>query len=193
MGLQRKIKKIGVRRKLFLLFVSFLPFLPSCTGDLGGGLLSGGAVSALSNLVNSNERFILGHLGRKTKVNLRGISFSASGDANEDAAVSVHLVIVHDPFLIADFIKMPADTYFRSHRQLERDHKSTLQIYKWTIAPGAYVGEKVVRYPGSPVAAFLFSRYSSPGDHRLRIGPERDILVKLEKTDWHFIPATSND
>ena len=144
---------------------------------------------------SSNERFMMGHLGSRTKVKLKTITFSAANDANKNSSTHVHLVLVYDPHMIPEFMKMPAQTYFKNkyYQQLQRDHRSTLHMYSFQVPPGSKIGPIRVSTDGTPVAGFIFAEYQTPGDHRIRITEERHMMVMLDKTEWHVMPNEGED
>jgi hypothetical protein len=37
--------------------------------------------------------------------------------------------------------------------------------------------------------AFVFARYSSPGDHRVAIADDYEIIIQLDKLDFKVIPV----
>ena len=150
-------------------------------------------LGALPFLGQSSERFILGHLGSKTKVKLKTVTFSASNQANKNYPTKIHLVLLYDPHLISEFLKMSSDDYFsdRNYEQLQKDHTTTLKIYQYQVTPGSRIEARKVEYSDSPVAGFLFASYRTPGDHRIRIGENRHLMIMLDENDWRVVPYES--
>lgn len=170
-----------------LCLLLFLPILQGCslaTLPLAGLPFIGGG-----------ERFILGHLGSRTKIKLKTISFSASMQANDNYATHVHLVLLFDPHMISEFLKMSSSDYFKDqkYKQLQRDHTSTINIFSYQVPPEAKIGPVKLDYSGSPVAGFVFAHYRTPGDHRIRIGEDRHLMIMLDRNDWHVMPHESQE
>jgi type VI secretion system protein len=166
------------------LCLGLLPALQGCLPLLAG----------LPFVGDSNQRYVMGHLGSRTKVKIKSVSFTASNDANLDSPTEIHLVLLNDPHMIAEMLQLSAAQYFKGGywRQLKQNHTSTLHIYKYQIPPG---GQQSIKpdTSGTIVAGFIFANYKTPGDHRIRISEERNLLVMLEKKDWKVIPHEGED
>jgi type VI secretion system protein len=178
------VEKQNLLCNIFCLFLLCV-FLQGCSPLMGLG--------ALPFLGQTNERFVLGHLGSKTKIKLKTVTFSASNQANQNYPTNIHLVLLYDPHLISEFLKMSSDDYFsdRNYEQLQRDHTTTIKIYKYQVTPGSRIEARRVEYSDSPVAGFLFASYRTPGDHRIRIGENRHLMIMLDKDDWRVVPYES--
>ncbi len=175
-----KVKRLKDTLKLTGLCCVMLGMLQGCLIPLAG----------LPFLGDSNQRFVMGHLGSRTKVKLKTIAFSAAHDANRNSATHVHLILLYDPHMIAEFINMSSAKYFQDnyYKQLQRDHRSTMHVYAYQFPPGARKGPIRVQTDGSPVAGFIIADYNTPGKHSIRIGEERHMIVMLDKDDWHVMP-----
>ena len=164
--------------------VGLLPVLQGCLPVLSG----------LPFVGDTNQRYVMGHLGSRTKVKIKSLTFTAANDANLNSPTEIHLVLLNDPHMIAEMLQLSAAQYFKDGywRQLKQNHTSTLHIYQQQVPPG---GKLIIKpeTSGDLVAGFIFASYKTPGDHRIRISEERHLLVMLDKKDWKVIPNEGED
>lgn len=127
---------------------------------------------------------------------LRGPSFGpkvtfrvdAASAANLNSPVAVDLVLVYDKKLVEELLAMPAADWFEKRNQFERDSmgKKRLEFRSWEWAPGQEL-ETEVRYSRKGNAAFLFARYLTPGDHRIRIDPYETFRLVLGENQFQVV------
>ncbi len=157
-----------------------------------------GCVPPVQELIGGflqGERYLMGHLAKDSKVHLKRLNISAVPGANNNSAIKVDLILMADPVMIAELLKMPAREYFKKREQIAKDHISSVQIMSWEIVPGQSFEDIQVEYTKRrrPVAAFMYALYHSPGDHRLRIGGGEAVHIVLEEDDWHALPVLDEE
>lgn len=125
------------------------------------------------------------------KIWVEKVRFSATPDINNNAPVAVNIVVVYDPILLERLSLMSADKYFEQLEQFRRDIKSgTADIFSWEIVPGQNLEDQpIVPTKVSGLAALVFARYSSPGEHRVLLGEEKMIQITLQKLDFFVQPV----
>jgi hypothetical protein len=112
-------------------------------------------------------------LSAKSGVSLEEVAISVEEDMNNSGALKVHVVIVYEESLAEELRKMSSRTYFRMVDQLVKDYPDKMKILEWElVAKKRLIPATKVKYPSdhmTPLAAFVFADYSSPGEHRARI------------------------
>ncbi|MCX7337804.1 MAG: hypothetical protein NTX76_00780 [Alphaproteobacteria bacterium] len=147
-------------------------------------LLLGGCADAIVSAVKSV--FSL----QTAKVWLEKVCFKASNDVNDGSPVTVHILIIYKPDLLAELSKMDSDAYFQKATQIKTDNPEDLDLFKYDIIRG----QKLDNVPITPSkvsgeGVLIFARYSSPGAHRVAVGSEKEIIIQLDKLDFKIIPA----
>lgn len=160
-----------MRRSLFLRALALglaAPALAGCSSITGAVK---GAVNKTMNLVTF----------RGTRVDWKVVVIAAAEGANQNSAVAVDFVFVHDEATIEKVAALPASKWFATRAELARTFPGTLSYRSWEVSPG-----QVLRLPGetfnAPVveAVFVFADYLAPGEHRMRVELLRDgIIVQL--------------
>lgn len=104
--------------------------------------------------------------------------------ANRNTAVAMDFVIVYESALLDNILKLSASSYFAQKEQLMRDNPQNLQIMGWEVVPGQVVPPRDVTFAQPiPLGGVFFANYLSPGDHRIRIGPQTVVKVVLGAED----------
>jgi hypothetical protein len=108
-----------------------------------------------------------------------------AGPINGNSPVLVHIVIFYGEDAFKQLGALNADEYFRRAEQIERDYRSTIQIFKFEIPPGVDIGRGYI-LPDSAegIACGVFARYGTPGAHRYNIGSDRIIEIQLGAKDF---------
>lgn len=114
-------------------------------------------------------------------------------DANNDSATAVDIVLVYDEGLVKEFIGMPADKYFANAKQFRNDYAQNVSVYHWEVVPGQLIPSQRLNITRSaPLAAFVYARYLSPGDHRIRIGDQEYLSIHLKKEGFELVSLESD-
>ncbi len=113
-------------------------------------------------------------------------SFNVDPDANNTSATAVDLVVVYfNEDVFKKLAKMKATEYFKQADQLKRDNPGMIDIFRWEVVPGQLIIDDPVDFSGwCPVGALVFANYMSPGDHRVRVGADRDLHIHLKRNDF---------
>ena len=163
-GILKKSKKAW-----FLVVMFALPvFLQACVSD---GAITGAAKSVM-NLTPA-------------QVWIEKVIFNPSPDLNENAAVSVHLIIAYDSEPLGKLNDMTSQQYFEQEDQLRKDYPEKLQFFAWELAPGQKIDDAYIDLDKvTGVGGVFFARYTSPGKHRLGLAQQRIVKLNLSKLDF---------
>jgi type VI secretion system protein len=109
--------------------------------------------------------------------------------ANNNTAVAVDLLIVYDDALVATLSKLSANAYFAQKKQILRDNPAQIDLYNWELVPGQHIPPTPVYITRPlPRGGIVFANYLTPGDHRIRLGPEPSFKIMLGKDDVSVTP-----
>lgn len=119
------------------------------------------------------------------KVWLQEVQFNVGQNMNDNAPVSVKVVIVHDADLYKKMGKLTASQYFEQEANLQADHAGQFEVFSAEVVPG----QKNDPLPVDPsdvnaVGIWVFGRYASPGPHRQKIGTDRIVQLDMQKLDF---------
>ncbi|MDR1910321.1 MAG: hypothetical protein LBQ26_00560 [Holosporales bacterium] len=130
--------------------------------------------------------------GCASNVPVRTISLSASAGANASYATIIDLVVLFDKDLAAKVSSLSASQYFPAADQLEHDNQGLMLRWRWEVVPGQVIARcPIVFEKYNPLAAFVFARYYSPGDHRLQLTPTENVAILLEQEDFKVYTLVS--
>ncbi|MDR3180112.1 MAG: hypothetical protein LBT70_04425 [Holosporaceae bacterium] len=167
----------------------------------GGGIESAViGLSAASSVkaLDDKDFFGLGSaFSSKEKVNIEAVMFCIEENMNNNGAVKVHLVIVYDEKeLVGEFSKMTAREYFRSIKQLKKDHPDKMKIFKWEFKAEKKMSPWVpIKHNTSeltPLKGFVFASYDSIGEHRAII-PSFCKKMKITMKEKEFEIEQADD
>jgi type VI secretion system protein len=113
------------------------------------------------------------------------IEVSLVPHANHDSPIPVSFVAVKDPKFLERVGQLTAQQWFAQREQLHRDDPSgqLFTEWEWEYVPGYTPPPTVIEVDGGAIAAFVYARYQSPADHRIRIGPQRKFRIELGDED----------
>ncbi|MDR0677887.1 MAG: hypothetical protein LBF57_04455 [Holosporaceae bacterium] len=119
---------------------------------------------------------------------LEKLMISVEKDMNNNGAVELHLVVVYDKELMVELLRMPAHEYFHRVDQLIKDYPDKMKIFKWELVANERLYPWAnIKYPGdnmTPLAGFIYAKYSSLGEHRIRVPPsKKKIKLIMGKND----------
>ncbi len=124
------------------------------------------------------------------KVWLEKVHFKATDDVNDTSPVTVHIVVCYKPDLLADLVKMDADTYFQKADQIKTDNAGQIDVFSWDVIRGQRLNDQPITLSKvSGEGVLVFARYSSPGPHRIAVADDKEIIIQLEKLDFKVIPV----
>ena len=133
-------------------------------------------------LLNAGKKF--GGKGR--------LDVEISATLNGNSPVPVNLVIAYDADMEAQLTKLTAEDWFGAKgAQLRKDCPDSFQIAlsrEWV--PGLPRQQEEYRYQPCARSAVIFSRYSSPGEHRqaVPIGGTTRLLL----AEWNLVVSPSS-
>ena len=113
------------------------------------------------------------------------IEVSLAPHANRDSPVPVSFVAVKDQKFLEKIGQLTAQQWFAQREQFHRDDPSgqLFTEWEWEYVPGYTPPPTVIEVDGRAVAAFVYARYQSSADHRIRIGPQRKFRIELGDED----------
>lgn len=117
--------------------------------------------------------------GLVNEVKLDSVTFVTAPNANDNSPVAVDLVIAYDPMLLAEMIKLPARQWFERREQFRRDYPETIQIESWELTPGQTLAGRPIDVRRQSTGAVVFANYRAPGEHRVRVGKEKALVITL--------------
>ena len=113
-------------------------------------------------------------------VNIQTLSLLSRDGANDNLPLSVDFVVVYDQELLKKLKTMTAKQYFASIDQLRRDNMSMLDVWRWEMIPGQFLGNYTPSFKSSNAwGGFFFADYQKPGEHRFSVGSAPHICVVL--------------
>ena len=117
--------------------------------------------------------------GLVNEVKLDSVTFVTAPNANDNSPVAIDLVIAYDSMLLAELIKLPARQWFERREQFRRDYPETIQIEGWELTPGQTLAGRPIDVRRQSTGAVVFANYRSPGEHRVRVGKEKTLVITL--------------
>lgn len=162
-----------MKKLQYILLPLLLVALSGCGSDIVTGALKGAGLP-------------------KSKVWVENISFKATDDMNDDAPVTVSLVIVYKPELLAEIVKMDSSAFFEKVDQLKIDNAGQMDVFSWDIVSGQTLNDQPVSMSKmNGEGAIIFARYSTPGPHRAVLDEQSSVSVKLDKDDFQLAAKSS--
>lgn len=113
------------------------------------------------------------------------LEVSTTPRANQNSPVAVSFVAVRDQKFFEKTVALTAKQWFEQREQLHRDDPSgqLFTEWEWEYVPGHPPPPSVIEIDGASVAALIFANYRTPGDHRIRLGPQRKLRIELGDED----------
>ncbi len=105
--------------------------------------------------------------------------------ANLDTAIAMDLLVVYEDGLVETLFKRSALDYFENKEQILRDNPGQIDVWSWEVVPGQIVAPRsIIMTQPIPRGAVVFANYLTPGDHRIRLGKEMAVEIKLGPKDF---------
>lgn len=118
----------------------------------------------------------------KKRVPLETVQITAEFDANSTTPTLMHLVVVFDPDLLKELGKLKGPQYFEKANDIINDHPDLLEVTEWEVAPGQVIPRQGIIIRGNaPYGGLIFARFMSAGDHRVKVGKQKHIKLRLLK------------
>lgn len=172
--------------KNFLL-LGFLGSLSGC-GSVSLPFLSGP-----NSLAHGGGSTSVQSVPRGPSIEVQSVNLVADQDANDNSAVPVEYIVVYDQHVFVKLLGMTARQYFQQERQLKSDNPNIIESWRWEVIPGQALVDQPAKYTGSdPVGAIVFADYTSPGDHRIRVGAGEQIRIELKKDAFYLTTRNKN-
>lgn len=120
--------------------------------------------------------------GCMTGVRTETLSVVSTPDANQGFATRVDLVWIKAPDLVPVIAGLSATEWFAGKSELQSAHGGELTVLSLEL-PAAY-HEAPLATPQGGEALFVFARYLTPGEHRVRIDAIKHAHIRLERTGF---------
>lgn len=120
-------------------------------------------------------------MGMKVKVHV-----NISEQANSNSPVAVDILYVYDKALMTKLLGMPSREWFEGKDQIVKDHAQGGYLDYWNSEwiPGQKI--PVIKLPIRAAAegGIIYAGYHTPGAHRIRFDPFKDIQIDLLEKDF---------
>lgn len=125
-------------------------------------------------------------IGVRTKAALGdklNVKVDISENANTNSPIALDVVLVYDEALLKQLIKMPSGEWFEKREQIARDHTrgEGLDYWTWEFVPGQNVETQILPIKPKAKGGIVFANYYTPGEHRFRIDPFKDLIIHLNE------------
>ena len=123
----------------------------------------------------------------KAKIWLEKVKFKVNKEVNNNAPVSVDLVVAYDAEPLGKLASLTADQYFDGKDQLKKDFADKVDFFEWEIVPGQQKEDESISLTKAyGLGGFVFGRYSTPDAHRQTLADQHVIMVHLDKKDFYI-------
>ncbi len=118
--------------------------------------------------------------GCGTTLESRLLHFQVDENANRNTPVAIDLVAVNEMALLQRLSRIAAWEWFGQRQQLQQDFPFHLQVWSWEVVPGDTLEPfEIPKAARQAEGLLLFARYTTPGLHRVRLGPFEELLLHL--------------
>ncbi|GBC62151.1 hypothetical protein DENIS_3114 [Desulfonema ishimotonii] len=114
------------------------------------------------------------------------VSVSLSPEANLNSPVALELVLIYNEKMMAYLSEKTARQWFEERKQIRRDYieNQDFNAWYWEWVPGQDVPDQEIPLTPRAVGGIIFADYLSPGNHRARFDPFKDIRIHLRTEDF---------
>jgi type VI secretion system protein len=118
------------------------------------------------------------------------LGVTVSSDCNSNSPIAFDVVEVNDKDLAKQVAQMTAADWFQKRDQIARDFPkaSSVSFVKWEWVPGEVVPDIQIPMRKAPRALLAFANYASPGPHRVKLDPKKQVLIALGRDDLEISP-----
>lgn len=123
------------------------------------------------------------------KIAFTSVILSASGNANNNSATAVDLVLAMDEDIAQRLQEMSSERWFDDRVDLKNTFPKSIKYFSWELVPG-----QLLRVPGDSlerprvVTAYVFSNYDNSGINRQRIEKFKgQLLIRLNDKNFEVI------
>jgi hypothetical protein len=122
-------------------------------------------------------------------VYLENITIVTDQNLNNNTATALDLVLIYDANLLGQVVAMNATDYFIKKKQLMKDNPKLIDVMPFELVPGQVLPDLEVTLSRlNAEGAILFAGYQTLGDHRLKIGRQKTLLIKMQQEDFIITP-----
>ncbi|WP_207681679.1 hypothetical protein [Desulfonema magnum] len=146
-------------------------------------------ISLFLFLIMAGTLFSCG-IGIRTRSLLGGklhFTVNISEKANRNSPIALDLVFIYDEKLLEKLLEMPAKEWFEKREQIKRDNPEgiSLDCWSWEWVPGQNIPVQELPLKAAAEGSLIFADYLTPGAHRNRVDPFKDITVRLLEEDFY--------
>lgn len=127
-------------------------------------------------------------LFKRPKIFLTKVTLACDSDMNNETATQVHVVVCKKEDVLKNLSTMSAKAYFQKiEAMIANDpNQESLCVIKVDVIPGQRFDVPIDIPNNKSVGGFVFSSYSSKGDHRRAIGDEDALIIHLKRDDFEM-------
>ena len=127
--------------------------------------------------------------GKGPQILIENIKIVAERNMNNNSATPLDLVLVYDEKLLGILLGLTANDYFAKRQQLLKDNSGMMEAISFEMTPSQVLPDYQVKYLyPNPAGAILYANYSTPGEHRVKLAKQKDLLIKLGTLDFTIDP-----
>lgn len=123
-------------------------------------------------------RYVRGMAGRQVRV-----AVVNTERANLNNPVALDFVLVFNEKMEGEVLKLTARQWFDKKPQIKRDHilNEDYLIWEYEFVPGDPAPVIEIPYTVSGRSLVVFADYYTPGEHRVRVDPQKDLTITLKE------------
>ena len=125
-------------------------------------------------------------------INLQTLSLTGLDTLNQNAPITVDLVMVYDDTMMKKLEALTANAYFSSIDQLRRNNMSAFDIWRWEVVPGQVLQNFApVMRSEKGWGSFIFMDYQAPGEHRIGLGKSATVNIVMGEKEVQAVTSDS--
>jgi type VI secretion system protein len=123
-----------------------------------------------------------------SKVDLQKVTIDVEPQANGNTPLALDFVAASDAQMLERLKATPASQWFEQRQQLQRDYPKGFSVWSLEVVPG-----QLITFNDNPLqgvhaeGVLLFARYSSQGAHRLLLGKQNNIWLKIGSREMRLL------
>ncbi len=151
-------------------------------------MTQGRLISRLLSVLLGVNLALAGCAFRGERIELDSLTLDVAERANDDTPIAVDFVAVHDPDLLKLLSEIPAGQWFTQREQYGRDYRQLFSVWSLELVPGQFREVRNFPFAGdSSVGLLVFSGYSTPGTHRLRLRKSGHVWLRFDSRGMRLL------
>lgn len=113
------------------------------------------------------------------------VEVDAENNANDGTPVTIDFVSAYDKQVVDTLETVTASEWFQSKNNYILQFEAKIFVFNKEFVPGHQVQlEYTTGIDEDAIANFIFANYHSPGEHRVRVGKFKILIIKLQESDF---------